>query len=67
MLTRAKTGKSKPKAFIVHTKSEPTNVKQALTKPEGVKAMRDEFHALQESKIWTLTIYPPDRKLVGRK
>lgn len=39
MLTRAKTGKSNPKVIVAHTKIEPTSVKQALSKPEWVKAM----------------------------
>lgn len=32
MLTRAKTGNSKPKDFLVH--SEPSTIKQALSKPD---------------------------------
>lgn len=46
MLTRATTGKSKPKAYISHTESEPTSGKKVVNKPEWAKAMRDEFNAL---------------------
>lgn len=33
MLNRAKTDRSKPKAFVAHIEYEPTSAKQALTKP----------------------------------
>ncbi|KAI5401088.1 hypothetical protein KIW84_065792 [Lathyrus oleraceus] len=46
MLTRAKTGHSKPKAYILHTEPEPISVKQALLQLEWAKAMRNEFNAL---------------------
>ncbi|CAI8618134.1 unnamed protein product [Vicia faba] len=43
MLTRSKTGHSKPKAFIAQTESERTSFKQALLKPSLDKAMQDEI------------------------
>lgn len=65
MLTRAKTGNSKPKAYIAHTESGRTSAKQALNKPEWEMTMRDEFNALKANKTWTLTTLPPNRKVVG--
>lgn len=65
MLTRSKTGKSKPKAYMVHTESEPTSTKQTLNKPEWAMAMRNESNALQANITWTLITLPRDRKVVG--
>lgn len=55
MLTRAINGKSKPKIFVSHIKSEPTSAKQALTKPEWAQAMQTKFKPLQANGTWTLT------------
>lgn len=65
MLTRAKTGKSKPKAFVAPTESEPTSVKQSLSQPAWSNAMKAEYKALQANKTWTLTNLTPGRKVVG--
>jgi len=44
MLTRSKTGHSKPKDFIVHL--EPSLVKQALSQPHWLETMKSEHNAL---------------------
>lgn len=62
MRTKAKTGHSKPKAYIDYTKSKATSVKQALLKPEWIKGIREDFNALQANNTWTLTTLPPNRK-----
>lgn len=46
MLTKAKTGKLKPNVFVAHTESEPTFVKQTLTKPEWANEMKFGFNSL---------------------
>jgi hypothetical protein len=47
MITRGKTGKLKPKAFL--TTAEPTTVKNALADPQWSQAMHIEFKALTDN------------------
>lgn len=65
MLTRSKTGKSKPKVLMVH--SEPTSTKKALTDPQWFLAMKAEYDSLIQNDTWELTSLPSDRKHIHCK
>ncbi|KAF7838587.1 Retrovirus-related Pol polyprotein from transposon TNT 1-94 [Senna tora] len=65
MVTRAKAGVFKPKAFLAET--EPSTVQQALSEPQWRAAMDDEYNALMKNKTWTLVTLPPHRKCIGCK
>lgn len=63
MLTRAKTGNLKPKVFLTHT--EPATVKQALSHPQWLEAMKSEFEALMKNNTWSLVPLPANRQAIG--
>lgn len=65
MLTRAKTGKFKPKSFFVNTKTRST--KQAFSHPEWYKARKFEYKSLLKNGTWTLSTLPPHMKHIGCK
>jgi transposase InsO family protein len=45
----------------------PTNVEEALTKPEWRDAMNIEMNALKKNNTWEITILPEGKKVVGCK
>lgn len=53
MLTRANTGKLRPKVFLVQI--DPATIKQELSRPEWVKAMKYDYESLLNNGKWTLT------------
>jgi len=70
MITRAKVGVFKPKAY--HTSlnaipSLPISVKTVIASPIWFTAMTEEYNALLSNKTWTLTSLPPGEPLVGCK
>jgi histone deacetylase 1/2 len=65
MITRGKTGKLKPKAFL--TTAEPTTVKNALADPQWSQAMHIEFKALTDNNTWSLVPLPPNKRAIGCK
>ncbi|GAB2288443.1 hypothetical protein Dimus_037998 [Dionaea muscipula] len=75
MLTRAKRGILKPKAFITVSQAsdsdlsdiEPLGYKLALQCPTWKAAMQDEMNALTSQNTWTLVPLPPDKNVVSCK
>ena len=68
MITRAKAGIFKPKAFLTdHNSLEPSNVDEALSDSKWKAAMQAEFDALIRNKTWSLVPMNPEYKLVGCK
>ncbi|KAH9684881.1 retrovirus-related pol polyprotein from transposon RE1 [Citrus sinensis] len=70
MVTRSKNGIFKPKAYLLALlaqPSEPTSVSQALTDPKWLKAMQEEFQALQANHTWELVLPKAPVKVVGNK
>ena len=68
MITRAKTGIFKPKAFLTaHNNLEPSNVDEALSDSKWKAEMQDEFDALIRNKTWNLVAMNLEYKLVGCK
>ena len=70
MVTRAKVGVHKPKVYhtsITSLPFVPTSLKEAITSPIWIQAMREEYDALLSNKTWTLTLLPPGAPLVGCK
>ncbi|KAH9686972.1 retrovirus-related pol polyprotein from transposon RE1 [Citrus sinensis] len=68
MITRAKAGIFKPKAFLTaHNSLEPSNIGEALSDSKWKAAMQDEFDALIRNKTWSLVPMDPEYKLVGCK
>ncbi|CAJ2668100.1 unnamed protein product [Trifolium pratense] len=65
MITRAKTGSLKPKAFL--TELEPQTVRCALNDPKWIQAMKDEYQALMNNNTWTLVPLPPHKRAIGCK
>jgi len=70
MITRAKVGDFKPKAY--HTSldvipSLPISVKDVVASPIWFTAMTEEYNALLSNKTWTLTSLPSQAPLVGCK
>nr|KYP44095.1 Retrovirus-related Pol polyprotein from transposon TNT 1-94 [Cajanus cajan] len=74
MTTRSKAGIFKPKTYAAalvkssydHT-IEPNTVKEALAKPEWLKAMKDEYQALVSNQTWSLVDLPIGYKPIGCK
>ncbi|KAH9779268.1 retrovirus-related pol polyprotein from transposon RE1 [Citrus sinensis] len=68
MITRAKAGVFKPKAFLTaHNSLEPSSVDEALADPKWQAAMQLEYDALIQNKTWSLVPMDPVHKLVGCK
>ena len=68
MITRAKAGIFKPKAFLTsHNSLEPSTVDEALSDPKWKAAMQLEFDALTRNNTWTLVHVTSQHKLVGCK
>lgn len=62
MITRFKTRKYKPKAYLVHSKA--TISKQALAQPEWLKFMEVEYYSLIKNDTWFLTLLSPHRNTI---
>lgn len=45
---------------------EPASVKQALSQPLWVEAMKQEYGSLIANNTWSLTTLPANKKTVGR-
>lgn len=55
MITRAKAGVFKPKAFLsAHNNLEPSTTKEALSDPKWKKALQAEYNALIKNNTWKL-------------
>jgi len=70
MKTRSKSGIFKPKTFLTHTTSTshiPTFINEALSSPQWLQAMTDEYNALLTNHTWSLTSFPAGAKVVGCK
>ncbi|KAH9677219.1 retrovirus-related pol polyprotein from transposon RE2 [Citrus sinensis] len=68
MITRAKAGIFKPKAFLTdHNSLEPSNAGEVLSDTKWKAAMQDEYNALIRNKTWSLVPMNPEYKLVGCK
>lgn len=71
--TRSKSGIHKPKLpyiGLVETYKdtvEPTNAKDALTRPLWKEAIQKEFQALMSNKTWTLFPYQDEENIVDSK
>jgi histone deacetylase 1/2 len=65
MITRAKTGNLKPKAYL--SALEPTTVRAAMSDSKWLAAMQLEYKALMENKTWSLVPLPPHKKAIGCK
>lgn len=64
ILTRAKSGKYKPKSFLVH--SEPITTKQALSHSEWFEVVHVKYNSLLKNDTWVLTTIPPHIKSIGQ-
>lgn len=58
MLTRAKTGNSKPKIFLTYT--EPSTIKQGLSQAHWFEAKKVEYESLRNNDTWELITLPPN-------
>ncbi|KAH9664249.1 Integrase catalytic domain-containing protein [Citrus sinensis] len=68
MITRAKAGVFKPKAFLTaHNSLEPSSVDKALVDPKWQAAMQLEHDGLIQNKTWSLVPMDQAHKLVGCK
>ena len=68
MITRAKAGTHKPKAWLVELEErEPNSVQEALSNPHWLTAMNAEFEALIKNKTWSLVPITENRKIIGCK
>ncbi|PRQ55598.1 putative RNA-directed DNA polymerase [Rosa chinensis] len=80
MLTRSKTGHSKPKVFFATNHPlpkatalfascpiTPTSYSQASKYPAWTAAMKEEISALQHTNTWTLVPHHPNMNVVGCK
>ena len=69
MQTRSKSGihvpRVNPTLLLAHC--EPKSVKQALTDPNWLSAMQQEYEALMKNNTWSQVPLPPDRKPIGFK
>jgi histone deacetylase 1/2 len=65
MITRAKTGNLKPKAYLYVL--EPTTVKAVMSDSKWLAAMQLEYKALMDNKTWSLVPLPPHKKATGCK
>ena len=68
MITRAKAGIFKPKAYLTDYNSlEPSTISEALSNPKWKAAMQSEYDALIKNKTWTLVPMCSFYKPVGYK
>ena len=72
MITRAKSGISKPKIFNVllptcDSLTEPSTVLQALSNPDWKSTMDSEFQALVYNNTWTLVPFSSGMNVVNNK
>ncbi|KAH9682999.1 retrovirus-related pol polyprotein from transposon RE1 [Citrus sinensis] len=68
MITRAKAGIFKPKAFLTsHNSLEPNTPSEALSDPNWKAAMQTEYDALIKNNTWSLIPICSDFKVVGCK
>ncbi|KAH9769752.1 retrovirus-related pol polyprotein from transposon RE2 [Citrus sinensis] len=68
MITRAKAGIFKPKAYLTyHNSLEPSTISEALSDPKWKAAMQTEYDALIKNKTWTLVPMCSSYKPVGCK
>ncbi|KAH9651886.1 retrovirus-related pol polyprotein from transposon RE1 [Citrus sinensis] len=68
MITRAKAGIFKPKAFVTsHNSLKPNTPSEALSDPNWKAAMQAEYDALIKNKTWSLVPMCSDFKVVGCK
>ena len=71
MTTKSKNGISKPKlcykALVDYTQTKPLSYRVAYKFPQWVKAMDEEFSALQRQKTRSLVPTVPGINLVGSK
>nr|KYP44486.1 Retrovirus-related Pol polyprotein from transposon TNT 1-94 [Cajanus cajan] len=74
MITRAKAGIHKPKAYNIVTTTpkldlnpfhEPRSIKEAMAIPHWKKTMLEEYKALMKNNTWILTTLPAGRNLIG--
>ncbi|KAG6433756.1 hypothetical protein SASPL_105372 [Salvia splendens] len=65
MITRAKLGIFKPKAYTISLNTLPRSILAVLLIPVWKEAMLAEFLALLRNKTWTITVIPPGKKLIG--
>lgn len=64
MITRAKAGIFKPKAFLNACNSlEPSTIAEALSDPKWKVAMQAEYDALTKNNTWSLMLMIPTYKL----
>ncbi|KAL6316296.1 hypothetical protein AAG906_017928 [Vitis piasezkii] len=67
MVTRAKNGINKKKAYFSSHISEPTTFTQVVKDSNWVLAMEKEFFALQRNKTWHLVPPPSNGNIIGCK
>lgn len=68
MITRTKSGISKPKLYHVSSAIyEPTRVSEALSIPEWKLAMTKEFEALTDNGTWNLVPFSKDTNIISTK
>ena len=65
MVTRAKNGIFKPKAYIGSIASP--SIKKALSDPLWLQTMHDEYAALMKNNTWSLVNLPAGREPIGCK
>ena len=67
MVTCAKNGISKKKAYLSSHISEPTTFTQAVKDSNWVLSMEKEFYALQRNNTWHLGPLPSNSNIIGCK
>lgn len=69
MITRAKDGIFKPRAFSIDTvvPKEPDTVQQALSDLKWKQAIKDEYDALMKNGTWSLVERTPDMNPISTK
>jgi len=69
MQTRSKSGIHLPRInpTLLQAHCEPKSVKQALTDPNWLLVMRQEYEASMRNHTWDLVPLPPDRQPIGCK
>lgn len=70
MVTQSKLGIIKPRAHqasLLHLKTEPTKVYEALQNPQWQQAMNSEYQALMLNYTWKLVPYSSTMNVIGNK